>query len=268
MARMASERSTVHQPTAPDSRRLSPIAVLLLLALAGAGAYWNQFDNAFQFDDFHSIVQNPSIRSFAAWRSWFTDLTAFSVLPENLNYRPLLLLSYAISYRMGKLEVWGFHLVNWLIHVGGVPGSRHRPPPLRAPCRPSGPTAARRGMALAAERRRMAAVAALVFPASGELGAGELHLAPESLATLFVLSPSWPTWRRPARPAAGGAAGGALAAGAAAFTAGSRPEIAITLPALVVAHDLVLGPADGSRRRLAPAQILTTGLGGSRSPTF
>ncbi len=75
---------------------LCAVAVLALLA-----AYSNHYDNAFHFDDSHSIQQNLYLRDLGNAAKFFTDANTFSALPENALYRPLLSLSFALDYRLG-----------------------------------------------------------------------------------------------------------------------------------------------------------------------
>lgn len=85
-------------------------AQLVLLLLA----YSNHFANSFHFDDSHSIVQNVWIRELRNVPRFFTDATTFSSLPANQSYRPLLLLSYALDYRLGGgLSPVQFHLTSF-----------------------------------------------------------------------------------------------------------------------------------------------------------
>jgi len=208
---------------------------LLFLLVVGAAVYANHFQNAFQFDDFHSIVENPSIRRLDAWRSWFTDLGAFSVLPENLNYRPLLLASFALSYRISGPEVWGFHLLSWLVHVTAaclVFGIARR---LFA--------ATEMGRSPALPLALLAATLFLVHPVNAE-SVNYISSRSESLAACCVLlafacflamDDARVTGRR--TRAAGFAALSGLA-----FVAGLlTKEIAITFPALVVWYEIALG---------------------------
>jgi len=72
--------------------------LLLLFVLLLTGLYSNHFDNSFQFDDGHSIVENPAIRTLEGWTEFFTTSTKFSNLPDQRTYRPLLSLTLAIDY--------------------------------------------------------------------------------------------------------------------------------------------------------------------------
>src|SRR5882757_8536332 len=74
------------------------MAVLLAICLA----YANSFRNGFHFDDSHTIVDNPAIRSLHNVPRFFTDATTFSVLPANRTYRPIVSTSLAIDYALGR----------------------------------------------------------------------------------------------------------------------------------------------------------------------
>jgi tetratricopeptide (TPR) repeat protein len=101
-------------PRRPPTPRL----VVALLALAGTLVYLNAIPNAFHFDDTHSIVENPAIRSFRGAGRWFTDASTFTVLKENTNYRPVLLATYAANHALGGLRPAVFRLFNLLGHLG------------------------------------------------------------------------------------------------------------------------------------------------------
>jgi protein O-mannosyl-transferase len=89
--------------------RLHLSGVLLLLA-ALLLVYSNHFDNAFHFDDHHTIVKNPAIRDLRNVPRLLTDGTAFSVLPSNQGWRPVVSVSLAIDYFLaGGLNPVYFH---------------------------------------------------------------------------------------------------------------------------------------------------------------
>ena len=66
------------------NRRLWRAASLLLLA---AAVYANSLGNSFHYDDFHSIVDNPHIRSLANIPEFFADPATFSSQASPM-YRP------------------------------------------------------------------------------------------------------------------------------------------------------------------------------------
>ena len=72
-----------------------------LLVAATVFIYGSHLRNSFQFDDFHSIVQNPYLREIRNVPRFFVDSGITSVLPANRVYRPILFLSLAIDYRLG-----------------------------------------------------------------------------------------------------------------------------------------------------------------------
>ncbi len=80
--------------------------------------YANSLGGSFHYDDFHSIVDNLSIRSLANVPAFFVDMNTFSADPEKAMYRPVLLVTFAINYALVEYEAWGYLLVNLLIHAG------------------------------------------------------------------------------------------------------------------------------------------------------
>ena len=89
---------------------------LCIAAVCGL-LYANALSGSFHYDDFHSIVDNPHLRSLANVPAFFADPDMFSGDPEKSMYRPLLLLTYAFNYAVGGYEPWGYLLVNLLLHV-------------------------------------------------------------------------------------------------------------------------------------------------------
>ncbi len=88
------------------------------LALVCLAAYANSFSGSFHYDDFHSLVDNPHIRSLGNLPAFFADPVLFSSDPDKKMYRPLVLVSYALNHAIGGYEVEGYHLVNLLLHLG------------------------------------------------------------------------------------------------------------------------------------------------------
>ena len=89
-----------------DENRLPwrlPVVALLISFLVFL-IYSNTFDAPFQFDDTPNILENPNIK----------DLGNFSKLS---GARYIGDLSFAINYAFGGVNVFGYHLVNILIHI-------------------------------------------------------------------------------------------------------------------------------------------------------
>ncbi|MBL4657145.1 MAG: hypothetical protein JKX73_04035, partial [Flavobacteriales bacterium] len=75
------------------------------------GVYANHFDNGFEFDDFHSIVNNAYIMDINNFFLFFTDGSTITTLQGNQSYRPISTLMNAIDYWIaGEMDPFQFHL--------------------------------------------------------------------------------------------------------------------------------------------------------------
>ncbi len=93
-------------PRAPRARGVpGPAVVAAAIAVATLLAYSSSFGASFHFDDVASIVENPQLRDLA--RLWPPSGTRW------LGY-----LSFALNYRLGGLDVVGYHVANVAIHIG------------------------------------------------------------------------------------------------------------------------------------------------------
>jgi len=81
-----------------------PLMVLLVLSCLATLIYSNTFSATFHFDSILRIVENPKIKHL----SNLLDLSG----SRYVGY-----LSFAINYYFGGLNVFGYHLVNLLIHI-------------------------------------------------------------------------------------------------------------------------------------------------------
>ncbi len=94
----------VNEPAPRDRPGHEALVSLLVIAAATALVYANTFHASFHFDDLGNIVSNDRLRDLGSFwppsgRRW-------------LGY-----LSFALNYRLGGLEVSGYHLANVLVHV-------------------------------------------------------------------------------------------------------------------------------------------------------
>src|SRR6185295_4749052 len=92
------------------------LSVLGLLAAIGLLVYANSFHNDMIWDDLVIIPPNEYIQTFDVRKIFTTDVHHFSYQTSNF-YRPLQMLSYAVNYKFGGLNVFGYHLINTLIHI-------------------------------------------------------------------------------------------------------------------------------------------------------
>ena len=84
------------------------IRSLLIITLLPLLLYFNSLQGAFQFDD-RNLIE----------REWIADLDAFkkNVSIGNYENRPILLWTLAVNNSLHKNKVFGFHLLNLMLHV-------------------------------------------------------------------------------------------------------------------------------------------------------
>ncbi|MFZ5573413.1 MAG: tetratricopeptide repeat protein [Thermodesulfobacteriota bacterium] len=99
------------------SNGLSPqrleILFLLLAACLVLLVYSNTFHNPFIFDDVVGITGNPNIRL----KEFTLGGLLRAPLDNEYSSRPVALISFALNYYFHQYDVFGYHLVNILIHI-------------------------------------------------------------------------------------------------------------------------------------------------------
>jgi tetratricopeptide (TPR) repeat protein len=91
---------------------------MVAVLLAVLAVYANHFQNGFHFDDSHTVVDNPTIRSLHNLPAFFTDTSTFSVLPANRTYRPFVSVSLAVDYALGRgYNPFWFHLSTFIVFL-------------------------------------------------------------------------------------------------------------------------------------------------------
>lgn len=96
---------------------LKPAAIFITILLAGWFVYFNSLVNPFIWDDLALVSNNLHIRNLAYIPRLFIE----SVYHQDMDgrfYRPILMMSYALDYRLYGLSPLGYHLSNILIHSG------------------------------------------------------------------------------------------------------------------------------------------------------
>jgi len=98
----------------PFFRRTHFIPIFLLILLLSI-IYFNSFKGAWTFDDGSNIVENTRVhlKSF----DWKSIKGTFPGINHSTGInRPLSYLSFGLNYLVHGLNVWGYHLVNFIIH--------------------------------------------------------------------------------------------------------------------------------------------------------
>lgn len=84
--------------------------LVLFFSITLFTSYSNHFHNGFQFDDFHTIVQNTYIQDLSNIPGFFKDNSMMSTNLNNRSYRPVVAVLNAIDYRLGGLDPFWFHV--------------------------------------------------------------------------------------------------------------------------------------------------------------
>lgn len=97
------------------------IVFVCILAAITLLVYYDSLNNGFVYDDYAFLVTNPAVRSLDAKTivSDFTEMGAVSS-DEKLArdvWRPFMTLSFALDYRLWKLDPRYYHAENVLIHI-------------------------------------------------------------------------------------------------------------------------------------------------------
>ena len=117
-------RKRPHTPTRPAApsaqprprRSYRPLAFAAIILIATTLAYAHTFHAPFQCDDRAAIVENPTIRSL--WP--LGRVLSPAGWGATTHARPMLNLSLALNYHVGQLNVFGYHVVNLLIHLAAA----------------------------------------------------------------------------------------------------------------------------------------------------
>jgi len=90
---------------------------VIALTIMIVSVYSNSFHCSWHFDDMPNIVENPRLHmENIDWESFKKALFSDRNNPH-FPYRPVACLSFALNYYFGKLNVFGYHVVNLGIHL-------------------------------------------------------------------------------------------------------------------------------------------------------
>ncbi|MDQ5985971.1 MAG: hypothetical protein CSYNP_01689 [Syntrophus sp. SKADARSKE-3] len=92
------------------------LSILFFFSIFLFVIYSNSFDCSWHYDDYANIVTNSSIHiSDLSWQS--IEKGFYGVIDSPRWQRPVAYFSFALNYYVGGLNVFGYHIVNFLIHL-------------------------------------------------------------------------------------------------------------------------------------------------------
>ncbi|HTW96034.1 MAG TPA: hypothetical protein VMD74_00025, partial [Candidatus Methylomirabilis sp.] len=98
-------------------RNNKEVAVFIAFLIIGLAVYANSFGNRFFWDDDDVVVKNIYVHNFQLDKFFSQNEIAGSFGQISNYWRPLLLISFAVDYKVWGLSPFGFHLTNTLLHV-------------------------------------------------------------------------------------------------------------------------------------------------------
>lgn len=90
-----------------------------LITFITIGIYYNSLNVPFIFDDARKIVKNPDIKKLSNIKTKliYPYNKKYKIFNRNDPSRPLTYLTFILNYHFGKLNTFGYHLFNILIHI-------------------------------------------------------------------------------------------------------------------------------------------------------
>lgn len=82
----------------------------ILIIITGTLVYSNSFNCSFHFDDLQNIAFNPDIQDISNVSAWWNYYPS----------RPVGIFTFVLNYAAGGTGVWGYHLVNLIIHLANA----------------------------------------------------------------------------------------------------------------------------------------------------
>jgi protein O-mannosyl-transferase len=88
----------------------------ILIITAAFAVYSNNYHHDYPLDGGHLLLDNPYVRSIKYIPQYFHDANTLTILPANIDYRPVLQTTYALNYAISKYDTWSWHLLQILLH--------------------------------------------------------------------------------------------------------------------------------------------------------
>ena len=97
------------------TKKLHLSILIFVIVCLSQFVYLNSLSNQFVYDDEFTIVTNYFVKTWNNFPLLFNS--DYFKLSGELSYRPVVTLSYFIDYTLWKLNPFGFHLTNTLLHT-------------------------------------------------------------------------------------------------------------------------------------------------------
>ena len=93
--------------------------VLLLICITTI-VYFNSLSNGFVYDDLGTIVENAHIKRLGNFLSSFYNQSYFKISGGEASYRPVATLSYYLLYAVSNVNPFGYRLLSVTLHIFNV----------------------------------------------------------------------------------------------------------------------------------------------------
>ena len=85
------------------------VKALALICVCGVIIYFATVHSPFIYDDAHAIEDNPYIKNLSKFQQM--------VGVQNIFNRSILLFTFSVNHAIGQLDVFGYHLINLMLHL-------------------------------------------------------------------------------------------------------------------------------------------------------
>lgn len=97
-------------------RKSQTFLAILILVLCAAAVYFNMLKAPFIFDDHYYVVERTSIRTFQNFSDNLLFPSSYHA-SHRMPYRPLSYFTLMLNFSSGRLNPFGYHLFNLIIHI-------------------------------------------------------------------------------------------------------------------------------------------------------
>ena len=96
-------------PTMDNFSISTRVKALALICVCGVIIYFATVHSPFIYDDAHAIEDNPYIKNLSKFQQM--------VGVQNIFNRSILLFTFSVNHAIGQLDVFGYHLINLMLHL-------------------------------------------------------------------------------------------------------------------------------------------------------